>query len=952
MEKLDIEVKVSETPGEVIEKPEISAQIQEIEPDIVAPVVEKKSLMEEKSAKIGSEEDLLRERKEKIINFFKKNYTWAVFLGLALITYISVKIRTSNLSGLKDITTNTWTLGPDLDPFLFLRWAKQIVAEGSLAAVDTMRYVPLGYETKRELLLHPYMIAWFHKIAVIFGSESVTQSAVIYPAFMFALTVIAFFFLARKIFVNKLGKNKANIIGLLSAFFLSVIPALLPRTIAGIPEKESAAFLFMFLAFYFFLASWDSKKNSKRYIHAALAGASTAAMALIWGGFGFIFLTLAPTFFFAFLLGKIDKKRLYTYMIWVLSSFLLMYPFSSRYSPFDVLTSLQTGISVVVLFAVLVHFALYDTKLKQRLKLEKYNKLPPQIISVIVAITLMLAFTVVFMGPSFISDQAKDVVSKLVRPAISRLIQTVAESRQPYFNEWSGSFGPFIKGQPVFFWLFFSGSIYLFYAITKVFKAKERLALTTAYIIFLFALVFSRYAPGSTLNGTNTPSLVVYGGGFVILFAAMAYYYYRYYKKEEMGKLREIEFNYMFLFALFLLSIVAARGQVRLIMMLVGPTSMIVSYFVVASFNDARRVKDGVVKIIALALVVLIIIFTIFSGYGFYNSIKNQAPNHIPNGYTMQWQKAMEWVRDNTPTNAVFGHWWDYGYWLQSIGERATVLDGGNAISYWNHLMGRYALTGTDNRAALEYLYAHETTHFLIDSTDIGKYNAFATIGSDSNYDRVSYIPSFSKNGQRTVETKNSTIYYYEGGAGLDENIVYEDNNDTRIFLPAGAAGLGALLIERNDAGEIISNPIGVYVYQGQQYQIPLRYAYQDELLDFGSGLESGVYIFPRISQSSGGFQVEADGAMFYLSSRVVNTQLARLYLFKEDNPNFKLVHSQDDLFVEQIKANNPGFPYDIVSYQGTRGPIRIWEIVYPEDIEFKEEFLNTTYPEDIFLGR
>jgi len=35
-----------------------------------------------------------------------------------------------------------------------------------------------------------------------------------------------------------------NIIALIATAFFVVIPSLLPRTIAGIPEKESAAFFF------------------------------------------------------------------------------------------------------------------------------------------------------------------------------------------------------------------------------------------------------------------------------------------------------------------------------------------------------------------------------------------------------------------------------------------------------------------------------------------------------------------------------------------------------------------------------------------------------------------------------------------------------------------------------------------------------------------------------------
>jgi asparagine N-glycosylation enzyme membrane subunit Stt3 len=39
-----------------------------------------------------------------------------------------------------------------------------------------------------------------------------------------------------------------------------IIPAFLSRTVAGIPEKESVAFFFMFLSFYLFLKAWKSER--------------------------------------------------------------------------------------------------------------------------------------------------------------------------------------------------------------------------------------------------------------------------------------------------------------------------------------------------------------------------------------------------------------------------------------------------------------------------------------------------------------------------------------------------------------------------------------------------------------------------------------------------------------------------------------------------------------------
>ena len=85
-------------------------------------------LFNDKSGKAPvDQEALLQERKEKIIHFLKTKYHWIVYIILAIIVFIAVKIRTRNLPLLRDVTTGSWTLGPDLDPFLFLRWSKYIV---------------------------------------------------------------------------------------------------------------------------------------------------------------------------------------------------------------------------------------------------------------------------------------------------------------------------------------------------------------------------------------------------------------------------------------------------------------------------------------------------------------------------------------------------------------------------------------------------------------------------------------------------------------------------------------------------------------------------------------------------------------------------------------------------------------------------------------------------------
>ncbi|RZD30465.1 hypothetical protein CXT76_02580 [Candidatus Parvarchaeota archaeon] len=628
-----------------------------------------------------------------------------------------------------------------------------------------------------------------------------------------------------------------------------------------------------------------------------------------------------------------------------------MIPFSSRYSFIRLISSVTIGLPIIVLLLLIIHKILINFGLLKFLRISFLSKFPKQLTTLITGVILFgILSSLPFgpFGPSFIIDQIKDIKSNLVSPATSRLIQTVAENRQPFFSEWANNFGPLIFNFPILFWLFFIGSVYIFNRTIISFKKKDRFYLCFTYFLFLSSVIFSRYSQDSLFNGTNVPSLLFYSSGFLIFAYTLGYYYYSYYKNGLFNKIRKIDMSLVFLLVFSLLGLISARGAVRLIMVLSIPVSIIVSYFVISfSIKSFKKSNDnGFIKLI---ISIFLILALLWAGFQLYSQDYSNAGAYIPSPYTHQWQKAMSWVRSETPQNSVFGHWWDYGYWIQSIGERATVLDGGNSISYWNHMMGRYALTGKNSEEALEFLYSHNTTHFLIDSTDIGKYSAFSTIGSDINYDRASYLPIFLKDNSLTSEKKNSIVSVYKGGSYLDEDIIYENSSGERIFLPGNRAAIGGIMISRDRiSGYLTGPPTGVFIYNDQQIYLPLRYAYSDEkLLDFGFGVEAGIFSFPKVSPNS----FERNGAIIYLSKRTVKSNLARIYLYNEKNSGFNLVHSEDDLLVAELKKLNPEIKEDIIYYQGLRGPIKIWELDYPTDIEFKEEYLETHYPSELRIA-
>jgi asparagine N-glycosylation enzyme membrane subunit Stt3 len=901
----------------------------------------------------------LENRKEKFLVIAKNPRVW--ILGLLIIAIIlGVYIRSMPMQdhggkpGLWDISREDWTLGPDLDPWLFTRYAEIIVEEGNLPQIDTMRNVPLGFETARETRLLPYMIAGTYGVVNLFGNYSIEFAAAFFPVWMFALTILAFFLFVRELFVGKSKRSKlrAGIISLISTFFMIVIPALLSRTVAGIPEKESAAFFFLFLSLYLFLKAWKSKGVKSGAILGVLAGVSTAVMGLISGLVLYVFIAISAASIIAFILNKVRKKEFVVYLLWVIFSIGAMLLFSERFSLRGFINSPETGLVFVVLFVMIVHFVLWSTKIGKT-KFIKNLPLPNNIISLIVAVILGIVLVSVLFGPGFIFEKIRDINRVLFNPVTGRWNTTVAENRQPYFTEWGSSFGPFIGKFAIFFWLFFAGSILLFKKMLAYVKEKDSLILTGVYALFFFGLVFSRYSSSSLFNGENFISKAFYYITALLLIGSLIYYYIRYSKENNLA-FEKIRFEYLLLFSLFVLTLFTARSAVRLIMVLAPVAPIFVGYLIVSCIEKYRKTPKGS-KILIGSVTSVVLLLSLFSFFGvpgtgevgFLKSVKMQAYGTVPSYYNQQWQNAMGWVRESTPSDAVFAHWWDYGYWVQSIGNRPTVLDGGNAISFWNYYMGRLVLTGDNQKDALDFLKTHQANYLLIDSTDIGKYGAYSVIGSDKDYDRFSFIPSMVSDNSQIRETADEIMRVYQGGIATDEDIFYNDGNGTEIFLPAQKAALIGIITkvvrENNTTG--FQPPTAVFLYNGLQHEIPLRYIeFDGQFFDFGGGLEGGIRIIQKINSGSTGLDIDDQGALIYISPRVMRGLFAQKYLLDDpfnNFPAFKEAYSEQSPVVANLRSQGVSLR-EFVYYQGIQGPIKIWKINYSGNEEIKEEYLAT----------
>ena len=881
----------------------------------------------EKKEEVVKEE--LEERKKKVFSYLKKDKNliiWGIFIIIAWFGYY---IRTQNLPLLKDITTGKF-IPLALDPYAFLRYAKTILENGQLPLVDYMRYYPWGYNNLVEFKFLSFFIVYLFKFLSFFSfSMTIEKVHVLYPPIAFVIGLVFFFLLVKRLLDYR--------VALLASLLLSIIPPYLHRTLAGFSDKEALGMVLFFAALYFFVCGWQSKSTKKSILFGVLAGASSSLMGFIWGGLTFLVSIIGLFGLISFVFLKFRKKSYWAYFSWYSVFYLIMMIFKN-YSIDDILGTYFGAVTTLALVGGGMNYLINKFNLKS--KIEEKFKLPYGVISLIFVILIGVLFVLLIMGPDLIFNQIGQVYNTLTTPfGNDRWQLTVAEAHQPYLADLIGQVGW------KFFWTYIIGSTILLYSLLKKLDKKVRYSGLGIYILFILGFSFSRYSQSSTiLNGTSFFSQkIMYFGGILLLIVSYLTYYLYSYKKDNVSfeKILNIKKEYLFILIWFFILLVASRSAIRLLFIFSTIISILVAYFGVRLFDYSWTLKKDWQKIGAWVLLFLILInpFSIVGGlaYGVLDKgviiehsqrTLNQGKYTGPS-YNQQWQIAGNWVRENIPKDAVFSHWWDYGYWVQTGFERTTVTDGGNAKTSLNHFMGRSVLTGQSELEALEFLKAHNVTHFLAISDEIGKYPAFSSIGSDGNWDRYSWMPPFVLNPGMTQETRDSIVYTYAGVSPIDWDFTYKGE----LYPKGGSAILGFFVPTQDINGTMaIQNPFAIVANNGQQKQIPLECIFFNgqEIKFDQSGLKGCLQIIPKID----GTQVNPIGAGIYVSEKVRRTNFARLYLFNQAGSYFKLVYDDKE-----------GMPLSL--YNGRIiGPLKIWEVNYPNNLQVPEHYYEDILPD------
>jgi len=866
-----------------------------------------------------------------VIDFFgnkKVQNVIIIVLFLSLLIFTSM-IRLQNLPLLVDQTTGE-NIPLALDPFYFLRVAETLSETGSIPEVDLMRYPSLQVGFSNEIL--PNIVVFLHKMVSSFDSEITLQYIfVISPVIFFVLGLIAFFFLI-------LVLTKSKWIALLSSFFLAIIPTYLYRTMAGFADHESIGMFAFFLALLCYslaIKYLDKEENKliKAILFGLLVGISSAFVIACWGGVaGFIFMII-PLSFGLFWLIKVrnsDKKTLFNFLIfylaWFLSSILfsLIFGFDLYSVTGKIFLSSGSLINGFVLLFIIVDYLIIkfgDKILEMREKLKKYRVLVSLLITSILGGILLSLYGTNLL--SFIPNLINQLFSPFGRTGL-----TVAENLQPYLMDWINQISK------VFFWIFFVGMVFVGIEISRgVQKKKNKIWFAVVWVIMISSILFSRISAISPINGTNFLSSFVYFGGLLLFFGYCVYLYFNDEIKVKSGIILISSWLFFIL--------IGGRSSIRLLFVVTPLVCFMSGYAFIKLFEYAKKSKDNILKFFLFLGLIAVLIGLVISSFSFITSINQQAKYTGPSA-NYQWQGAMSWVKD-TPESSIFVHWWDYGYWVQTLGERATITDGGHAVGYWDHLIGRYVLTTPKPETALSFMKSQEVDYLLIDPTDLGKYSAYSKIGSGpKGEDRFASIPIMHYDTKQIQETRDGMTFIYQGGTFVDEDIIYREG-DKEIFLPSKQASIIGIIFGTNKS--MLNQPIGVFLYNDHQIHIPLRYVYiNHEIIDFQTGIDSVVSIMPKVSQIGQQLNIDNFGTAIYLSPKVKDSLFAQLYLLDDvfnNYPTMKVAHSEQDMAI--IELNNQGANIgDRIYFNGFRSAIKIWEVNYPDNILVREEFLRT----------
>jgi len=156
------------------------------------------------------------------------------------------------------------------------------------------------------------------------------------------------------------------------------------------------------------------------------------------------------------------------------------------------------------------------------------------------------------------------------------------------------------------------------------------------------------------------------------------------------------------------------------------------------------------------------------------------------------WLETVAWIRENTPPGSVIMSWWDYGYWITTLGDRPTIIDNATINTTQVALVGKAFIS--NNSISLPIMKRLNVSYVVVFTTL--PYNTQMGFWADEvKWLWMAEIGYYLK----TEPTHNETFYRF-GDFDLskllaDKGLVQSSEGQPAIILPKRDFVLTKLLI-------------------------------------------------------------------------------------------------------------------------------------------------------------
>ena len=293
---------------------------------------------------------------------------------------------------------------------------------------------------------------------------------------------------------------------------------------------------------------------------------------------------------------------------------------------------------------------------------------------------------------------------------------------------------------------------------------------------------------------------------------------------------------------------------------------------------------------------------------------------------TAEWRHTFDWMRNNTPPDSVIAAWWDYGSWINYLGERATVIDE-EQNQYWVHLMARHVLMGQSENEALEFLKTHRVTHLLMSYREIENMPWISWIGSDKEQDRRFSLGTMRRNGTVPAsDGKEAKLNFWSpSGIPIDDSVQVKGH-----FYPRRSAYITHVSVPVKKDG-VPGVPRARFVHNNHYLETTISeiYSYGKRWHFPDAELQGCLLLNVGYPTGSRNVELSAIRSATYLPKFARQSLLVKLFLLDEPSNVFQLVYPARD---------------------SEAAPIKVWNINYPDNIRTVPDYLRLDAPNPAVL--